>query len=143
MNRLQSWFLDFEQVLRVRKLFACLKQKPLVRDKIVSWKVPSEVRKNRMKLERTVWSWKEPSEVGKFLLKLESFPEVGTQFQLSNFSTSFPTSARTFQLQSVLSNFTRFFATSLGSFQLQTFQLLVISNFLFKLHVSHWNLSPA
>ena len=38
-----------------------------------SWKDPSEVGKNRAKLERTDWSWKEPSEVGKNRAKLESF----------------------------------------------------------------------
>ena len=35
-------------------------------------KEPSEVGKNRLKLERTERSWTEPSEVGKLLLKLES-----------------------------------------------------------------------
>ena len=43
----------------------------------LSWKEPSEVEKNRAKLERTQRSWKEPSKVGKLLLKLENFGEVG------------------------------------------------------------------
>ena len=45
----------------------------------------AEVGKSQAKMERTERSWKEPNEV-------------------SNFSPSFPTSALTFQIQSVLSN---------------------------------------
>ena len=42
-----------------------------------SWKEPSVIGKNWLKLERTEQSWKEPSEVGKLLLELECFAEVG------------------------------------------------------------------
>ena len=64
------------------------------------------------------WSWKEPSEVGKNRAKLEvrNFPSSA---KLSNFKRNFLTSLGSFQLRWVLSNFARFFPTSLGSFQLQ------------------------
>ena len=54
--------------------------------KVRSWKEPSEVEKNRLKLERIERGWKEPNEngklesfaaVGKFWLKLESLNELG------------------------------------------------------------------
>ena len=41
--------------------------------KVLSWKEPSGVGKNRAKLERFQRSWKEPSEIGKNPPKLESF----------------------------------------------------------------------
>ena len=81
-------------------------------------------------------------------------------FKFSNFSQNFPTAtilsnfSETFQLQKKLSNFARFFPILLGSlkfrlalsnfsetfqlqsFQLKTFQLLVLPNCPFQLHVS-------
>ena len=60
----------------------------------------SEIGKNRAKFERTDRSWK---------VSLKCFP---TSVVLSNFSPSFPTSARTCQLRSVLSNCARLFQTS-------------------------------
>ena len=102
------------------------------------------VGKKRAKLERTEQSWKEPSEVGKFLLKLESFAEVEKFrccWKVLAEVTDFQTSLVTFQLQPELSKFSSKFPTSIGSFQLQTFQLktfklLVLSNCPFQLHVS-------
>ena len=125
----------------------------------------ADVGKSQANLETIDRCWTEPTEVGKFLLKFESFAAVGkfwlkleslnfiesfqVQFKLSNFISHFPTSARAFQLQLELSNFNRSFPTSLGSFQfrlalpnfsetfqLKTFQLLILSNCPFQLHVS-------
>merc|ERR1711917_87153 len=75
---------------------------------------------------------------------------MGSKFiQTFQLQRNFPTSKEAFQLRSVLSNFTRFFPTSIGSFQfllalsnfsetfqLKTFQLLVLPNCPFQLHVS-------
>ena len=85
------------------------------------WKEPSEVGKNRVKLERTDWSLKEPNEVGKN--------------RLSNFSPSFLTSDEIFQLRSILSNFAWLFPTSakLSNFRLSNFFLTGISNYTFYL----------
>jgi len=104
-----------------------------------SLKESNEVEKNRPRLERFFWSWK-------VSLQLESSDwKVWMNLESSNF----PTSLGSFQLRSVLSNFARFSPTSLGSFQLRltlstfsetfqlkTFQLLLLSNCSFQLHVS-------
>merc|ERR1711911_487992 len=87
-------------------------------EKLESFKLES------LKLERTDRSWKVSFEVGKFGCTF-NFPTSKVTLQLQLY---FSTSARTFQLQS-------------GSFQLQTFQrkifqLLVLSNCPFQLHVS-------
>ena len=52
----------------------------------LSWKEPSEIRKNRAKLERTERSWRVSSEVGKFRFN------YSTSIDLSKFNSSFPTS---------------------------------------------------
>ena len=84
-----------------------------------------------LKLESFQRSWKEPSEVGKNRAKLESFAAIG------KCRSNFPNSARTFQLQLELSNFSANFSTSAGTFELQSFQfhfgisILEISNFSF------------
>ena len=43
----------------------------------LSWKEPSEVGKDRAKLERFERNWEVSSAVGKFWVKLESFNELG------------------------------------------------------------------
>ena len=88
--------------------------------KVLSWKVWSW--KVWPKLERAKRSWKEPSEVGKNRAKLESTTELMMNFLTSvttfKIHSNFSTSARTFQLR-------RIFLTSIGSFQFRS----VLSNF--------------
>ena len=78
---------------------------------------------------------------------LFTFP---TSVFLSNFSPNFPTSARTFQFQLELSTSALTFlfrlelsnlnlSNFISDFQTWTFQLLILSNCLFQLHVSQRN----
>ena len=129
-----------------------------------SWKEPSVVRKNRVKLKKTDRSWKVSlkfesfAAVGKFWLKLQSFnfhisihgidlsklnSSFLTSLSLSKFNINFPTSSLTFQLRHTLSNFGSNFPTSIFPISFWTFQLLVLSNCPFQLHVSHFYLSDA
>ena len=76
----------------------------------------------RSKLESSDRCWKVRTEVGKLGLKLESLTAVG-KFWLT-FGPDFPTSI---------------FPISFRTFQHKTFQLLVLSNCPFQLHVSPKN----
>ena len=117
-----------------------------------SWTVRGEVGKLEVKLESSSRSWKNRAVVGNVELNLEILNEVGklnsarffqlqrnfqTSAKLSNFKRNYPTSVGSFQLRWVLSKFGRFCPTSLGSFKF--FELLVFSNCLFKLNVSHFS----
>ena len=80
-----------------------------------------------VQLERVVGK----SEVGKKYIDEEFSP-----CSLSKLNLNFPTSVRAFQLQSELSNFGPNFPTSIVPISFRTFQLLVLSNCPFRLHVS-------
>ena len=97
--------------------------------KVWSWKDPSEVGKNREKLERIERNWKVSFEVGKFrwscTARTFQLCSELSNFNLSNFIPDFPTSIfpisfQTFQLQSFqfhsgLSN-SSFFPTAFSNY---------------------------
>ena len=107
-------------------------------------KEPSEVGKNRAKLETFRPKFESLNKLGKLFILYSSFQ---VQFKLSNVISHFPTSAPAFQLSSNFPTSARTFHFGLSfptsifpilfqTFQPKNFQLLVFFNFSFPQHVS-------
>ena len=79
MKRLAWWVTSGDQVgVNLRDKCSWKGQLEKTRSwKVLSWKDPSEVGKNRAKLERTERGWKVSSEVGKFRWSWKVLAEVG------------------------------------------------------------------